>query len=211
MDETARVLIEASTDPIHKKVVDGLRAIETDYREGKIDRDDVNDRLTELKSALAGARIRRAARLKAKVEDAREAWEKDRPKRATADLAAQGDARSRIAAMDDDEIESLAMAYVNETENLSRFEIRELRARLRSTPDLEHLGLTVRQTAEKRLSEAPWVSDDPDTLEAYNEASAVLQQPPDGILFPVDGDSPPFLARLDEALDLEGELDAAED
>ncbi len=127
----------------------------------------------------------------------------------------QNDARGRIAALDTDELAALALAYVNETEDLNLYEIREITPLLprgdatdgkTSTEIIDEGALhkTWKETIVERRVDQPWL-EDPKAAAIVDEVDRLEATPPGQVLIDTDGFR--IITEVSDLVDFDGVLD----
>ncbi len=211
-DATLRVYFDESADSstLTKDLRTELQALDVEAKRlrtiGQNPIDELRPRVEQLRVGLARVRsetldLRRSQIAKVKTE-----YDYQRAKRATVELMKQADAQSRIDSLDDSQIEALAMGYVNETEDLDLYELRQLQIRTRNTPDLEHFTDSIRQEMTARRADRPWLEGDAAKL--ADEIEEIEGTTPAHVAI-VDGDQR-FEILIDDLIDYSGELDTPE-
>ena len=205
---TARMYYEsrARQDDYSGDLVNELRKLDSQSAEiraqGGDPRDMLSDQIQALTGAVARAQGQRIEQLKAHLDMARNRYQEDREKHAEREILKQNDARARIAALDDSEIADLARSYLN-GEDLPLYELRELKGRLRSIPDLEAEHQTLRSEMTRRNAEAPWLQE-PETAAQLQERESLESIPPGRVSFSADDQS--FTVPVADLIDHAGEL-----
>jgi hypothetical protein len=152
-DGTYRVLLENSPQPLHAQVLGEIAKVEAEI--GTTDRGELDAQVDRIHGAVTIAHINQAAAIREELGEIKAKFEKKREQRSTVELMKQGDARSRIEALDDAGLGELAMAYVNESEDLNVHELRELQIRVRQIDDLAHLTPTLKTEIQERRADRP--------------------------------------------------------
>ncbi len=152
-DSTYRVLLENSPRPLHAQILGEIAKVEAEI--GTTDRGDLDAQVDRIHGAVTVAHINQAQAIREELADIKAKFEKKRDLRSSIELMRQADARSRIDALDDDGLGELATAYINETENLNLFELRELQGRVRQVDELAHFVPTLKTEIQERRADRP--------------------------------------------------------
>ena len=199
-DGTYRVLLENSPQPLHTQILAEIGKIEAEI--GTTDRGELDAQVDRIHGAVTVAHINQAQAIHEELADIKAKFEKKRDLRSSIELMRQADARSRIDALDDDGLGELATAYINETENLNLFELRELQGRVRQVDELAHLVPTLKTEIQGRRADRPEL--DQSGRELADLADDLTNFRPGFVRLEYDGDK--FDVDVHDLVDWNGEL-----
>lgn len=212
-DATLRVYFDEGADgnTLAQDLRTELQALDTEAARlrkiGKVPIDELRPRVESLRVGLARVRSETLELRRSQIAKVKTEYDYQRAKRSTVELMRQADAQSRIDSLDDSQIEALAMGYVNETEDLDLYELRQLQIRTRNTPELDHFTDPIRQEMTARRADRPWL-EDPDAAKLADEIDEIEGTTPAHVAI-VDGDQR-FEVLIDDLIDYSGELDVVE-
>ena len=199
-DGTYRVLLENSPQPLHTQILAEIGKIEAEI--GTTDRGELDAQVDRIHGAVTVAHINQAQAIREELGEIKAKFEKKRDLRSSIELMRQADARSRIDALDDDGLGELATAYINETENLNLFELRELQGRIRQVDELAHLTPTLKTEIQERRANRPEL--DQSGRELADLADDLTNFRPGNVRLEYDGDR--FDVDVHDLVDWAGEL-----
>ena len=202
-DGTYRVLLENSTQPLHAQILGEIAKVEAEI--GTTDRGELDAQVDRIHGAVTIAHINQAAAILEELGEIKAKFEKKREQRSTVELMKQSDARSRIEALDDAGLGDIAMAYVNESEDLNVHELRELQIRVRQIDDLAHLTPTLKTEIQERRADRPEL--DQSGRELADLADDLTNLRAGHVRLEYDGDS--FDVDVRNLVDWAGELETA--
>lgn len=210
---TFRVLYDSSSDNLNKQISAKLAELDAEAAqiraEGKSPIDELSDKVTMLKAATERARLETIAAVDLELEGLREKWQKNRDRHPDKEIAILMRAQNHIGGLSDTEANTLAIMYVSDAADLSLPELNELRARLRNTDGSEAELLSLEEGIIERRGAAPWISESPDASRIADYRDLLGKLNGSEVLLS-DGDQGRVPVHLDDLIDWDGELEAAE-
>ena len=209
-DAALRVALEtnAKSGSLNASLVTELSGLDAEAARlrkiGKVPIDELRPRVDSLRASVSRVRIETIEKNHDLIFQYETAFVARREKNASAEIMRQNDARSRIAAMADSEIEALAIAYVDGAD-LDLHELREIQARARKSDDLAHLVESLRSEMSDRRAETPWISEDEKATALADEIDLLAATPPGMVR--IEADDTAFVVEVADLVDYNGELD----
>ena len=204
-DPVTRIYLE--NDPKQTELTTALRNLDARASEirknGGVPSVEMKDDINQLSAALSAYRVALSEQLRGRLDKAKTEYRTDREKHSTVELMKQSDAKRLVDSLDDSEVASMALEYVDGAD-LDLFTLQELRARLRQTPDRETEADMLKTAMQSRRASEPWLND-PETREIADELENVLSTKPGHVR--IRADNYEFEKPIENLIDFAGELD----
>ena len=210
-DAAWRVALEtnAKSGSLNAQLVTELSGLDAEakrlHKIGRNARDELRPKVDALRASASRVRAETIEKGRKRLDQYRDEWSHRREKGAAAEIMRQNDARLRIAAMADSEIEALTIAYIN-GEELDLPTLREIQARARQSDDLAHLVESLHTEMSDRRAETPWISESEDALDLAGEIDLLENTPPGSVA--IEADDTRIVAQIADLVDYDGELSA---
>ena len=209
-DAALRIALEttAKTGSLNASLVTELSGLDAEaarlQRIGKAPIDELRPKVDALRTSVSRVRIETIEKNRDVISQYETAYLTRRDKNATAELMKQNDAKLRINAMTDSEVEALTIAYTNGAD-LDLPTLREMQSRARVTDELAHLVESLHTEMTDRRAEMPWITEDEKATGLADEIDLLEATPPGKVR--IEADDTAFVVEVADLVDYNGELD----
>lgn len=209
-DAAFRVAFENNAKPgLEGQLVTELHALDREAvrlrKAGMNPIDELRERVDMLRANVSRIRGEQIAENGKRLDQFKVEWSHRREKNPSAELMRQNDARLRVNALTDGEVDALAIAYVDGAD-LDLPTLREIQSRARQTDDLAHLVESLHTEMAERRAETPWISENEDATKLADEIDDLSTTTLGCVRF--EADDATVVVQISDLVDYNAELAA---